>query len=130
VRVPSKPVEAVIALSVAFLALEIVRARSGKAGIAARAPWIVAFAFGLLHGLGFAGALSEIGMPAEHIPIALFFFNVGVEAGQLLFVTVVMALAAAVRWAGLRVPPWATLVPPYLIGSLAMAWFVQRIFAF
>ena len=90
----------------------------------------MAFAFGLLHGLGFAGALSEIGMPAEHIPIALFFFNVGVEAGQLLFVTVVMALAAAVRWAGLRVPPWATLVPPYLIGSLAMAWFAQRVFAF
>jgi hypothetical protein len=112
--------------------VEIVRARSGKAGLAARAPWIVAFAFGLLHGLGFAGALSEIGMPAGHIPVALFFFNVGVEAGQLLFVAAVMALAAGVRFA--RLPPrllkWATLVPPYLIGSLAMAWFAQRIFAF
>jgi hypothetical protein len=90
----------------------------------------VAFAFGLLHGLGFAGALSEIGMPSGHIPVALFFFNVGVEAGQLLFVGAVMALAAAMRLARLRLPPWATLVPPYLIGSLAMAWFVQRVFAF
>jgi hydrogenase/urease accessory protein HupE len=130
VRVPSKPVEAVIALSIAFLAVEIVRARSGKAGMAAQAPWIVAFAFGLLHGLGFAGALSEIGMPSGHIPIALFFFNVGVEAGQLLFVAAAMALAAAVRLAPLRLPPCATLVPTYLIGSLAMAWFVQRVFAF
>jgi hydrogenase/urease accessory protein HupE len=130
VSVPSRPVEAVIALSIAFLAVEIVRARSGKAGLAARAPWIVAFAFGLLHGLGFAGALSEIGMPAGHIPVALFFFNVGVEAGQLLFVAAVMALAAAVRFARLPLPPWATLVPPYLIGSLAMAWFAQRVFAF
>jgi hydrogenase/urease accessory protein HupE len=130
VRVPPRPVEAVIALSIAFLAVEIVRARSGKAGIAAQAPWIVAFAFGLLHGLGFAGALSEIGMPAGHIPIALFFFNVGVEAGQLLFVAALMALAAAVRLTRLRLPSWATLVPSYLIGSLAMAWFVQRVFAF
>ena len=130
VHVPSKPVEAVIALSIAFLAVEIVDARAGKPGIAARAPWIVAFAFGLLHGFGFAGALSEIGMPAGHIPVALLFFNLGVEAGQLLFVAAVMALAAAVRFARLPLPPWATLVPPYLIGSLAMAWFVQRVFAF
>jgi hydrogenase/urease accessory protein HupE len=130
VHVPSKPVEAVIALSIAFLAVEIVRARSGKAGIAAQAPWIVAFAFGLLHGLGFAGALSEIGMPVGHVPVALFFFNVGVEAGQLLFVAALMALTAAVRLAPLRLPPWATLVTPYVIGSLAMAWFVQRVFAF
>ena len=130
VRIPSKPVEAIIALSIAFLAVEIVRARSGTPGIAVRAPWIVAFAFGLLHGLGFAGALSEIGIPSGHIPVALFFFNVGVEAGQLLFVAAVMALAAAVRFARLPLPPWATLVPPYLIGSLATAWFAQRVFAF
>jgi hydrogenase/urease accessory protein HupE len=130
VGVPSKPVEAVIALSIAFLAVEIVRARSGRPGMAARAPWIVAFAFGLLHGFGFAGALSEIGLPDGHIPLALLFFNLGVEAGQLLFVAAVMALAAAVRLARLRLPPWATLVPPYLIGSLAMAWFVQRVSAF
>src|SRR4051794_15362719 len=130
VRVPSKPVEAIIALSIAFLAVEILNARAGKPGIAARAPWIVAFAFGLLHGFGFAGALSEIGIPAGHIPISLLFFNLGVETGQLLFVAAVMALAAAVRFARLPLPPWASLVPPYVIGSLAMAWFVQRVFAF
>ena len=71
VHVPPKPVEAAIALSIAFVALEIVRARDGEAGMAARAPWVVAFAFGLLHGLGFAGALSEIGLPTGHIPVAL-----------------------------------------------------------
>jgi hypothetical protein len=130
VHVPPKPVEAVIALSIAFVALEIVQARQGRIGIAARLPWLVAFAFGLLHGFGFAGALSEIGLPDGHIPLALLFFNLGVEAGQLLFVAAVMALAAAVRFARLPLPPWATLVPPYLIGSLAMAWFVQRVFAF
>jgi hydrogenase/urease accessory protein HupE len=130
VRVPSKPVEAVIALSIAFLAVEILNARAGKPGIAARAPWIAAFAFGLLHGFGFAGALSEIGMPAGHIPISLLFFNLGVETGQLLFVAAMLALAACVRVARLPLPPWASLVPPYLIGSLAMAWFVQRICAF
>ena len=74
--------------------------------------------------------MSEIGIPAGHIPIALFFFNVGVEAGQLLFVAAVMTLAATARLVPLRLPPWATLVPPYLIGSLTMAWFVQRVFAF
>jgi hypothetical protein len=130
VSVPPKPVEAVIALSIAFLAVEIVHSRTGRPGIAARAPWIVAFAFGLLHGLGFAGALSEIGIPAGHIPIALFFFNVGVEAGQLLFVAAVMTLWAGVRLARVPLPSWAALVPPYLIGSLAMAWFVQRVAAF
>jgi hydrogenase/urease accessory protein HupE len=129
VHVPSKPVEAVIALSIAFLAVEIVRARSQQGGIAARAPWIVAFGFGLLHGFGFAGALSEIGMPSGHVPIALLFFNLGVEAGQLLFVAAAIALAAASRLLSVRLPRWATFVPPYLIGSLAMAWFVQRVFA-
>ena len=91
VHVPPKPVEAAIALSIVFVALEIVRARDGEPGIAARAPWLVAFAFGLLHGFGFAGALSEIGLPAGHIPVALLFFNLGVEIGQLLFVAVVLA---------------------------------------
>jgi hydrogenase/urease accessory protein HupE len=97
VHVPPKPVEACIALSIAFLAAEILRARTGRGGIAVRAPWLVAFAFGLLHGLGFAGALSEIGMPEGHIPVALLFFNLGVEAGQLLFVAGVMAVVT-VAW--------------------------------
>ncbi len=131
VHVPPKPVEAAIALSIAFVASEIVHARTGRAGIAARAPWLVAFAFGLLHGFGFAGALSGIGMPAGHIPAALLFFNVGVEAGQLLFVAAVMSFAAAVaRLVPPVMPRWAPLVLPYLIGSIAMFWTIQRISVF
>jgi hydrogenase/urease accessory protein HupE len=126
VHVPPKPVEATIALSIAFVALEIVRAREGSPGIAARAPWVVAFTFGLLHGFGFAGALSEIGLPAGHIPMALLFFNVGVEIGQLLFVAVVLSLAALVRLGRRPLPQWSALIPPYLIGSLAMFWVIQR----
>lgn len=130
VNVPPPPVEAVIALSIAFVAAEIVRAREGKAGIAARAPWVVAFVFGLLHGFGFAGALSEVGLPTGHIPVALLFFNVGVEAGQLLFVAVVLGLAAILRPKQKLLPRWASLAPPYLIGSLAMFWVIQRVSMF
>jgi hydrogenase/urease accessory protein HupE len=130
VNVPPPPVEAAIALSIAFVAAEIIRARQGQASIAVRAPWVVAFAFGLLHGFGFAGALSEVGLPAGHIPVALLFFNVGVEIGQLLFVAVVLGLAALFRFARHPLPHWATLAPPYLIGSLAMFWVIQRVSAF
>jgi hydrogenase/urease accessory protein HupE len=128
VHVPPAPIEAAIALSIVIVALEIVHARRGRAGLAARSPWLAAFAFGLLHGFGFAGALSEIGMPEGRIPVALLFFNLGVEAGQLLFVAVVMALAALVR--RIQLPRWAMLVPPYVIGSLAMFWVLQRVAAF
>ena len=130
VHVPSRPVEAAIALSIAFVALEVIRAREGRAGLAAKAPWMVAFAFGLLHGFGFAGALSEIGMPEGHIPVALLFFNLGVETGQLLFVAAVIALAAPVRLRWVPVPRWAPLVPPYAIGSIATFWMIQRISVF
>jgi hydrogenase/urease accessory protein HupE len=130
VHVPPKPVEAAIALSIAFVALEIIRARDGESGIAARAPWIVAFAFGLLHGFGFAGALSEIGLPAGHVPVALLFFNVGVEVGQLLFVGLVLSLTALVRLGRRPMPHWAGLLPPYLIGSVAMFWVIQRVSLF
>ncbi len=130
VHVPSAPVEAVIALSIVFLAAEILRARTGRPGLAARAPWLVAFAFGLLHGFGFAGALSAIGMPAGHVPVALLFFNLGVEAGQLLFVGAVLALATLSRRLWSRLPGWAARIPPYLIGTLAMAWVIQRVAAF
>jgi hydrogenase/urease accessory protein HupE len=127
VVVPSRPIEALIALSIAFVALEIVHAREGQIGIAARAPWVVAFAFGLLHGFGFAGALSEIGLPADHIPVALFSFNVGVEIGQLLFVAVIIGLVALIRTTPQALPRWTTLVPPYVIGSVAMFWVFQRV---
>ena len=103
VRVPGPPVEAVIALSIVFVAAEIVHGAQGRPGLTARWPWLVAFTFGLLHGFGFAGALGEIGLPQNAIPLALFFFNVGVELGQLLFVAAfaVAALADGPRAHGL-----------------------------
>ncbi|TCU18955.1 HupE/UreJ family protein [Rhizobium sullae] len=130
VHVPSPPVEAVITLSIAFVAVEIVHVRQGRRSLSARAPWIVAFAFGLLHGLGFAGSLSEIGLPAGQIPLALLFFNVGVEIGQLLFVGAVLALVALIRSAKRPLPAWLELVPPYAIGTVAMFWVIERVAAF
>jgi hydrogenase/urease accessory protein HupE len=130
VHVPSKPVEAAIALSIVFVAVEIINARAGKAALAARMPWLVALGFGLLHGFGFAGALSEIGMPEGQIPVALLFFNLGVEAGQLLFVGTVLGFVALVRVSRIALPRWSTLAVPYLIGTVAMSWVIQRIAAF
>jgi hydrogenase/urease accessory protein HupE len=130
VAVPSSPVEAVIALSIVFVAAEIVRSRRGTGGLTARAPWIVAFTFGLLHGFGFAGALAEIGLPQGQIPLALLFFNVGVEAGQLLFVAVILAVIALAGRVRVELPRWAGLVPPYAIGSVAMFWVIQRVATF
>ena len=94
VHVPSKPVEATIALSIVFVACEIVHSRQGRSGLTEMWPWIIAFSFGLLHGFGFAGALREVGLPQNAIPVALLFFNVGVELGQLLFISFVMAVIA------------------------------------
>ncbi len=130
VEMPSSPVEAVIALSIAFVAVEILRARRGEEGLTARAPWIVAFAFGLLHGFGFAGALAEIGVPVGQIPLALLFFNVGVEVGQLAFVAAILAILALMRRIRIELPRWTNVVPPYAIGSIAMFWVIQRVAAF
>ena len=130
VHVPSAPVEAVIALSIVFVAAEIIRSHRGHASITARAPWIVAFTFGLLHGFGFAGALSETGLPEAHISLALLFFNLGVEAGQLLFVAVVLACFALIRRSRIRLPRWSGLAPAYAIGGVAMCWAIQRVAAF
>jgi hypothetical protein len=129
VEVASRPVEAAIALSIVFLAVEILRARQGRIGVTHRSPWLIAFAFGLLHGLGFAGALAEIGLPAGEIPLALLFFNLGVEIGQLLFVAAVLS----VRWAARRLevawPAWVEPLPAYAIGSLASFWLIERVSA-
>jgi hydrogenase/urease accessory protein HupE len=130
VHMPPQPVEAIIALSIVFVAVEIVQEYRARVGIAARAPWVVAFIFGLLHGLGFAGGLSEVGLPAGHIPTALLFFSAGVETGHLLFVAAVLSLLALGRRVGVAVPRWAKFVPPYAIGSVAMFWVIQRIAAF
>lgn len=130
VHVPQAPVEAVIALSIVFVAAEIVRGWQGRAGLAAHAPWIIAFTFGLLHGFGFAGALSEVGLPRVHIPLALLSFNMGVEVGQLLFVGAVLPVVALARGFKIGFPQWARRVPPYAIGSVAMFWVIQRVAAF
>jgi hydrogenase/urease accessory protein HupE len=121
VHVPSAPVEATIALSIVFVASEILRS---ERGLTERAPWLVAGTFGLLHGFGFASALSQVGLPANDIPLALLFFNLGVEAGQLAFVVAVLGVIAALR--RIRLPEWAPILPPYAIGSIAMFWVIQR----
>jgi HupE / UreJ protein len=130
VHVPQRPVEAVIALSIVFVAAEIVRIHRGLESITARAPWLVAFSFGLIHGLGFAGGLSEAGLPAGHVPTALLFFSGGVEAGHFMFIGVVLAFIAVIRRIRIPFPRWTELVPPYAIGSVAMFWVIQRIGTF
>jgi HupE / UreJ protein len=178
VHVPQKPVEAAIALSIVFVAAEILRlpghgfltlssrGTSGERvgergnpendllsptlsssaggegglrvpGLTARWPWLIAFTFGLLHGFGFAGALNQVGLPQNAIPVALLFFNLGVEAGQLLFIAAVLVVVALARKAlGKRHGtidarfPWAGRVPPYAIGGVAAFWLIQRIAAF
>jgi len=130
VHVPGPPVEAVIALSIVFVAGEIVHGRRGRPGLTARAPWLVAFSFGLLHGLGFAGALAEVGLPQKAIPLALLTFNVGVELGQLAFVAAVLSLRAAATRLPVRPPAWASWAPPYAIGAVAAFWVIERIAAF
>jgi hypothetical protein len=129
IRVPTAPVEATIALSIVFLASELVRDEGRRAVVARYYPWLVAFSFGLLHGLGFAGALAEAGLPQGEIPLTLFAFNVGVELGQLAFVTVVLTLVRLVRLLPLRLPPWGQGVAGYAIGSLAAFWVFARLAA-
>ncbi|MGR8980826.1 MAG: HupE/UreJ family protein [Gammaproteobacteria bacterium] len=130
VHIPQQPVEAIIALSIVFVASEIIHVRTGRPGLTARAPWIVAFSFGLIHGLGFAGGLSEAGLPSVHIPVALFFFSIGVEIGHFLFIGAALSLIAFLRRMPLSLPRGAELVPPYAIGTIAMFWVIQRISAF
>ena len=126
-QVSQAPIEAIIALSICFAAAEAVRLERYEYDLASRAPWIMAFAFGLLHGFGFGGALKEIGLPQSDVPTALMTFNLGVEAGQLLFVGSVLALAAVVeRLPAMRVP-WLRNLAAYAIGSVAAVWFLQRI---
>ncbi len=127
VHVPQTPVEAIIALSIVFVATEIVRSRHGSPGLTQRWPWIVAFTFGLLHGFGFAGALTEIGLPAQAVPLALLFFNVGVELGQLAFIAAVALVMVAARRLALPQPAWAWRVPAYGIGALAAYWTIERV---
>ncbi len=135
VQVPTAPVEAVIALSILFLASELARRRAGAPRLTERYPWLVSLSFGLLHGFGFAGALAEVGLPESEIPLALLLFNVGVELGQLMFVAAVLGVAGVAWGLGrlIRVgwrPAWGYRVPAYGIGGAAAFWFIQRVAAF
>ena len=130
VTFPAAPTEAIIALSILFLATEIIHKHNGQFSLTEKYPWVIAFAFGLFHGLGFAGALSEIGVPQNEVPLALLMFNVGVETGQLLFIAVVLSLVAGLKRLPLKLPEGAWRIAPYTIGSVAAFWTIQRVISF
>lgn len=130
VSLPQKPVEATIALSIAFVASELVKMKPGERRLSEAYPWVVAFSFGLLHGFGFAGALQEIGLPQKDVPLALLTFNLGVEAGQLMFVGAVLLTYAALRTV-IAVPNLkARVAAAYVIGIIAAVWFIDRVAGF
>jgi hypothetical protein len=122
---PARPAELLIALTVLMLAVELARPPAGVT-LLRRVPWAPALVCGLVHGLGFAGALREIGLPSGDVPVALFSFNVGIEAGQLAFVGALLAVAGIGRALRVRLPVWFRLVPVYAMGSLAACWCFQR----
>lgn len=134
IYVPQAPVEVLIAASILFLAVELVRPPDAPASLTQRYPWAIAAGFGLLHGLGFAGALAEIGVPQGEIPLALLSFNIGIEAGQLGFIALCLALAGVSTRFAKKFRP-KTLAPPasgrvfaaYAIGSLAAFWLFERL---
>lgn len=126
IKVPEAPLNAAIALSILFLGPEIVRQWRGETSFTIRHPWIVAFLFGLLHGIGFASGLSLTGVPRPEIPNALLFFNLGVELGQLGFVAVVLALLWSFRRLEIRWPRYAQRLPGYTVGTLGGFWTIQR----
>jgi hydrogenase/urease accessory protein HupE len=130
IHIPPAPVEAVIALSIVYVAVELIRARQGREGLAVRFPWLVAMSIGLLHGLGFAGALSEVGLPPAAIPQALLLFNIGIEVGQLTFVALILSAGRFLVRFVPRVVESLRWLPPYAIGSLASFWVIERIHAF
>jgi hypothetical protein len=125
-NVPTKPLTAVIALSIVFLAMELVRYEHGRTSLTIRNPWVVSFGFGIIHGLGFAGGLMALGLPRSEIPLALLFFNIGVEIGQLIFILVVLMVMYSLRKMEWVTPRWSRPVPAYAIGTLAMFWFIGR----
>ncbi len=130
VNVPGPPVEAIIALSIVFVAAEVIAGLHNHEGLTARSPWVVAFSFGLLHGLGFAGALAEVGLPQVAVPVALLMFNAGVEVGQLLFVAGVVLLRRAVTAALPLNSRRVSAATAYGIGGVAAFWTIERVVGF
>lgn len=128
VSLPSGPVEAMIALSILLVCVEAVHLRHGRTSLATEWPWLVAFAFGLLHGFGFAGALTDLGLPRGDIPLALLFFNLGVEVGQLLFIGAILATMSLLRRLA-TIPAAAPVAVAYAIGIVASFWCFERIAA-
>ncbi len=126
-NMPALPLNALIALSILFLGPEIVRVWRGQTSFTIRHPWVVAFAFGLLHGFGFASAMTSAGLPHHDLPLALLSFNIGVELGQLAFVALVLALERSFRVLQLNWPRWVQALPGYVVGSLGAFWTIQRI---
>lgn len=126
VRLPPGPVEVLIAASILLVAVEAVRSERGGTSLAIERPWVVAFAFGLLHGFGFAGALQDLGLPQGDIPLALLAFNIGVEIGQLAFIAALLATLAALRRL-FALPRQAILLPSYAIGIVAAFWTLERV---
>lgn len=120
-------IESLVAFSILFVAVELVHLYRGREGLTVRYPWLIAFTFGLLHGSAFAGALKEIGLPPNDIPLSLLLFNVGVEFGQLLFVLAVMAIIWGLARLPKQLPSWTRWAPPYAIGSFAAFWFLERL---
>ena len=127
IGIPERPLNACIALSIVFVGVEIVRQQRGEVGLTARYPWAVAALFGLVHGVGFAGALAGLGIEQRLLPAALLFFNIGVEIGQLAFIVLVLSLGWAHRRAQATLPQWSASVPAYLIGCVATFWFLTRL---
>jgi hypothetical protein len=127
IHIPPVPTEAVISLSIALLAVEVVHKNQGQLTSSERFPWLVAFTFGLVHGLGFAGALSEIGVPQNEVPLALLMFNVGVETGQVMFVTVVSLLLAGLHRLHGHSALTLARATPYAIGGVAAFWTIDRL---
>lgn len=125
--VSAPPVECAIALSILFLGPEIVRVRRGETSFTIRHPWVVAFAFGLLHGFGFATAMTSAGLPRQDLPLALFSFNVGVELGQLGFVALVVATESSFHALKVRWPRWVAAIPGYAVGTAGAFWTIQRV---
>ena len=121
------PLNAAIALSILFLGPEIVRVWRGETSFTIRHPWVVAFAFGLLHGFGFASAMTNAGLPRQDLPLALLSFNVGVEVGQLGFVALILAMERSFRVLEVRWPRWVQALPGYTVGTLGAFWTIQRV---